>query len=123
MKDWKYDELIGFIREDFIEYKEKGGFTNGQSAERCFYEFYNTINSGYTEKCTVYSTIGQLLVENNDVTQQRYKEIGEVLNSFDKSKVIDKLPIEDVEKLIKQVNSVKKSFEEIINKKKITVFN
>ena len=96
---------------------------NQGSAERCFYEFENVINDGYTEKNVVYSTIGQLLAENSDVTQQRYKEIGEVLNSFDKSKVIDNLPKEDVEKLVKQVNSVKKLFEEIINKKKVTVFN
>lgn len=117
MKNWQYEELVIDIKNDFYRFKYEEGRNNEGAAFRCFYEFDNVIKDGYTEKYVVYSTIGLLLAENNDVPQHRYEQISGVLNTFDASK-IDDLSKEEAEKLVKQIEKVKAMFEVLNNEKK-----
>lgn len=107
MQEWEYDEL-----QEAVEYRYKKTIEEGRNclvaAARCYYELEPIIDEGPAESLIYHTTLGKLCLEHGRIPVSHYESIMKDLETFDPDQLQGELTAEEIIRLSKDIDLVKK---------------
>ena len=118
MKD--YYKLKYLVTETFYENMLDENYTSGQTAVRCFVEFYTRLSKNNIESVIVASTIlARVAAHEPEKLESFLKKYDEILKILEKINLDDYLNEEEKEYLLDDIGYVKQCIENITKKESL----
>lgn len=101
-----YYELKYLVTETFYENILQEKYTIGQSAGRCFVEFYNEITLNNIESLIVYSTVLARIAKHENVLDSFKKEVKSMNDLANEKDIFNVVKTDEVEALKEDVDYI-----------------
>ncbi|MFA0814291.1 MAG: Imm3 family immunity protein [Anaerofustis sp.] len=108
MEDFEFNELVGYIQEDFQEFSTsmlKKGQNYLNILSRFYVEYDNVMNAGICENTIISATLCMELerVGQKSISKGQYQQFMDAFNAYSPSKVAGEISPGEVEELTQMV--------------------